>query len=303
VALERAGDKAAAIELLKKIRDLHPYGFVDLAARRRLALLGESSPGFPAGPVGPPSFTLPQPIDLLSFAGLVRDARTLLPKSASDDETRCAAFAQIEAGYDSYLIGQKLPVSKPLETAPWVWTCAYPRPYDDVVAALEKRENLPRGLMHAILRQESGFRVEVVSPAGAVGIAQLMPFTAAATAKQAGTTLDETDIAALQAPFLQLDLSARHLHALFAELGAPTGTGGNPDQIARVVPLVFAAYNAGAGAVKRWLNEAGTMDADVFVERIPFIETRGYTARVLGNLVRYAIFAGETPPSLPAKFQ
>ncbi|MEO7093602.1 MAG: lytic transglycosylase domain-containing protein, partial [Polyangiales bacterium] len=251
----------------------------------------------------PSVVTLSPPIELLANAGLVRDARALVPKTGGDDESRCATFTQIEAGYDAYLIGQKLPVSKPLETAPWVWTCAYPRPYDDVVAALEKREHLPRGLMHAILRQESGFRVEVVSPAGAVGIAQLMPFTAAATAKQAGTTLDETDVAALQAPFLQLDLSARHLHALFIELGAPLGSEDDPDKVARVVPLVFAAYNAGAGAVKRWLGEAGTMDADVFIERIPFIETRGYTARVLGNLVRYAIFAGERPPVMPAKLQ
>ena len=304
VSLERAGDKAQAITLLQKLRGMHPYGFVDLAARRRLSALGDvSSPPFPSGPIPPSGAALPAPIDLLSFSGLVRDARSLLGKPAGDDESRCAAFNTIEAGYDAYVIGQKLMVSKPLETSPWVWTCAYPRPYDAVVAALEAREGLPRGLMHAILRQESGFRVEVVSPAGAVGIAQLMPFTAAATASQAGTTLDQTDIAALQAPFLQLDLSARHLHSLFSELGAPVGPGADADQVSRVVPLVFAAYNAGAGAVKRWLGEAGTMDADVFVERIPFIETRGYTARVLGNMVRYAIFAGTAPPTLPAKFQ
>ena len=64
---------------------------------------------------------------------------------------------------------------------------------------------------------------------------------------------------------------------------------------------MIGAYNAGAGAVKRWMREAGTMDADVFLERTPFLETRGYVARVLGNLVRYAVITGSPTPVLPRK--
>lgn len=58
---------------------------------------------------------------------------------------------------------------------------------------------------------------------------------------------------------------------------------------------MIGAYNAGAGAVKRWMREAGTMDADVFVERTPFVETRGYVARVLGWLGAGGVAGSPTP--------
>ncbi|MEO7096861.1 MAG: transglycosylase SLT domain-containing protein, partial [Polyangiales bacterium] len=300
-ALQKSEDAGGAISLLTALRTRHAYGYLDLAARRRLAELGQKLPGFPAGPIASPAApVLPSPADLLFGAGLSREARALLPKlPKGDDAQRCATLAQLDAGADAYVVGVKLDVSVPPASG-WTWRCAYPTPYAEVVEALEARERLPRGLIHSILRQESAFRLDVVSPAGAVGIAQLMPQTAATTAKAAGLTLDETDLVALEVPFVQLDLCARHLHTLYIEMGADPATA-TPESTARATPLVIAAYNAGALAVKRWLADAGTLDSDIFLERIPYLETRGYAARVYGNLVRYAIIAGTEPPVMPAK--
>jgi soluble lytic murein transglycosylase len=54
-----------------------------------------------------------------------------------------------------------------------------------------------------------------------------------------------------------------------------------------VLPLAIAAYNAGPDAVSRWLSRPKGLDLDLFVERIPFTETRTYVARVMGNVARY----------------
>jgi soluble lytic murein transglycosylase len=296
IAAQRAGESSEAIVRLQALRARFPYGWFDLVGRVRLAKLGVATAPWPAGPVAPlvPA-SMPTEIDPLFAAGLSRDARDAWAKPQGDDALVCATYEALDAGWDAYRVGMKLDTSQPPDTSSWRWRCAFPTPFDEVVRALEIRENLPRGTMHAVLRQESGFRIEVVSPAGAVGIAQLMPTTAATTAKACGMTIDPDDVVALESPYLQLDLSARHMHALFDQFGGPNAP--------RAAPLVIAAYNAGAGAVKRWLGEAGTLEADLWVERIPFVETRAYTARVTGNLVRYSILAGVAPPTLPTTFE
>lgn len=302
IAAERAGDRGAALATYARLSASHPFGWLDLASRARRVHLGETVGAWPAGPLDPlPLPALSPEVRLLSTAGLATDAlerfvRAGLPK---DDAPKCAALAAFDDGHSAYRIGLRLSLDQtPDASSSWRWRCAWPEPYEAVVAALEARDALPRGLLHAILRQESAFRVDVVSPAGAVGIAQLMPATAVTTAAATGVTLDPTDIAALQAPFLQLDLASRHLHALFVEL---VGEGATDAVRRDAIPLVVASYNAGAGSVKRWLREAGTMDADVFIERTPYLETRGYVARVLGNLVRYAVITGSPTPILPRK--
>lgn len=309
IAVERSGDRAAAIAAYARLSRVHPFGWLDLAARARLLHLGEPSASWPKGPVPAPSLpAMPAEVRALFFAGMSSDAldrfvRAGLPK---DDAPRCATLEALDDGWGAYRIGLRFAVDDPPGPAnaggapsfAWKWRCAWPSPYGAVVGALEAREGLPRGLLHSILRQESAFQVEVVSPAGAVGIAQLMPATAVETASAIGLHLDPTDLASLQAPFLQLDLAARHLRALFVEL---TGPGASDADRRDALPLVVAAYNAGAGSVKRWMREAGTMDADVFVERTPYLETRGYVARVLGNAVRYAVIEGAPTPTLPRK--
>jgi soluble lytic murein transglycosylase len=304
IAVERGGDKPTAIAELERLTRTQPWSHLDLAARTRLASLGSAQPAWPSGPIAPFSaVSLPEPASLLHLSGLDPDARARLPPGlAKDDPARCALASTVESPHDAWSIGNHLDLSLPPDaTRAWAWRCGYPTPWAPLIDALEAREGLPPGLLYAIIRQESAFRASAVSPAGALGLAQLMPATATATAKDAGFALDPDDVARIQSPWIQLDLGARHLGSLFREL-APSSGGADAARRAAVTPLVIAAYNAGGPAVRRWLGEAGALDADVFVERIPFLETRAYVARVMGNLVRYSILRGAPPPTLPRSF-
>ena len=126
------------------------------------------------------------------------------------------------------------------------------------------------------MRQESGFRPDVVSPASAVGLLQLVPSTATRIAKELGIE-DEPEL--LRLPSYNVELGAFYLHKVLGTFGGQ-------------VALAAAAYNAGPRAVSRWLETGEDLPLDVWVARIPFAETRTYVARVVGNLARYAYLHG-----------
>ena len=149
----------------------------------------------------------------------------------------------------------------------WWWDAAYPMPWPKSVDA--HRGDLPRGLVYATMRQESGFRPEVVSRAGAVGLMQVMPELAA---KLAGKPINRYQ---LRDPETNIALGLAEMAALAEELH-------------HVYPLSIAAYNAGKSRVRRWLAESGKMELDRFVERIPFNETRNYVRRVSTHYARYS---------------
>jgi len=163
----------------------------------------------------------------------------------------------------------------------WWWDAAYPMPWRSIVD--EHRADLPRALVYATMRQESGFRPEVVSRAGAVGLMQLMPEIAT---KLAGRPVTRY---MLRAPETNIALGLEEMTALAAEFDD-------------VYPLSVAAYNAGKSRVRRWLKESRRMELDRFVERIPFNETRNYVRRVTTHYARYSYLdAPESGwPTLPA---
>ena len=128
-------------------------------------------------------------------------------------------------------------------------------------------------LAHAIAKQESGFDPKAVSSAGARGLMQVLPGTAKETAKKIGRSYD---LAALTTdPGYNLLIGT----AYFSELSKQFDGG---------MILAIAAYNAGPGNVKKWIDafgdprQPGTDPID-WVERIPFSETRSYVQRVLEN--------------------
>ena len=131
-------------------------------------------------------------------------------------------------------------------------------------------------LFAAIVRQESTFDLEALSRAGARGLAQLMPGTAAQAARGLDVTLYPEW---LTVPDLNLHLGAAHLAELLRRFGGR-------------VEVAVAAYNAGAAPVTRWLARPGAEDPDQFIELIPFPETRGYVRSVLRNRDLYrALYA------------
>jgi soluble lytic murein transglycosylase-like protein len=124
-------------------------------------------------------------------------------------------------------------------------------------------------LLHAIVEVESAYDPTAVSPAGAVGLMQLMPPTAARYAVR-----DPTD------PRQNLAGGAAYLRDLQA-------------QFSNDLRLVLAAYNAGENAVAKWVEEMPIDDIDRFIESIPYPETRLYVKIVLKNRNEYRRIYGE----------
>ncbi|HEX4627296.1 MAG TPA: transglycosylase SLT domain-containing protein, partial [Gemmatimonadales bacterium] len=134
-------------------------------------------------------------------------------------------------------------------------------------------------LLVAIVRQESVFDAQALSPAGARGLTQLLPGTAALTARGLDVTFYPEWITV---PDLNLHLGAAHLQELLQRFSGR-------------VELAAAAYNAGTAPVMRWLGRAGSSDPDEFIELIPYQETRGYVRAVLRNRELYrALYAAPT---------
>ena len=140
-----------------------------------------------------------------------------------------------------------------------------------------------RALVYAIARQESAFDPNAVSPAGARGLMQLMPGTARRTAERYGVKYEADRL--LGDPVYSAKLGAAHLGELM-------------DDWSGSYALAFAAYNAGPGHVRRWIQRFGDprraeIDAIDWVEMIPFPETRNYVQRVMENLLVYRSRLGE----------
>jgi len=134
----------------------------------------------------------------------------------------------------------------------------------------------------AVLRQESAFNAAAVSPAGARGLMQLMPATAREVAKRLGRPRPgKRDL--LQ-PATNIPLGTAYLSRVYKRFNR------NP-------VLATAAYNAGPGRVKQWLPRR-TLDADIWVETIPFDETRNYVKRVMGYTIIYEKRLGKKPGSI-----
>ena len=141
-------------------------------------------------------------------------------------------------------------------------------------------------LMYALIRQESHFRARTVSPAGARGILQIMPATAAWIA-------DDSDLAGsgryrLDDPGLSINLGEDYVRYL---LDLPD-IGGN-------LFLMLAAYNGGPARLARWLNDMGPLDDPLlFVESYPSRETRSFLRSVMADYWVYTRRLGYEPASL-----
>jgi len=133
-----------------------------------------------------------------------------------------------------------------------------------------------KSLVYAHTLQESGFRNKVVSPAGAYGLMQIMPAAATDFAREKG--LGAIDKSQLTRPSTNMDIGQRHLERLRDMAGI---TGG-------LLPKVIAAYNAGPKPVGDWnavVRDGG--DPLLYIESIPYWETRGYVVTVMRNYWMY----------------
>ena len=160
----------------------------------------------------------------------------------------------------------------------------FPWPMRDLIESEATKHGLDPYLVACLIRQESAFRPAVVSRAGAVGLMQLMPGTARDVARRSGV---EWERHWDQVADANLHLGTKHLSGLLKRYG-------------RVAPAL-AAYNAGGRPVARWLRYPEAGDTYGFVERIPYVETRGYVRIVLRNQALYRALYPDvaSPPTTP----
>jgi len=157
----------------------------------------------------------------------------------------------------------------------------FPVAYQDQVNLAANATSINPLLLYAITRQESSFMVDARSPVGATGLMQLMPATAKQTAQRSGIPFTPQD---LLKPEKNIALGSRYLNQLLTQF--------NGNRI-----LAAAAYNAGPSRVRQWLSkDDAKLPYDVWIETIPFQETRGYVQNVLSFSVIYAYRTGTTQP-------
>jgi len=147
----------------------------------------------------------------------------------------------------------------------------YLAPYRNEFEAAAKANDVDVALLYGIARQESRFNIDIVSSAGAVGLMQLMPGTAKWVAKQ----LARTDYRVAQIG--DADLNTQ-FGAFYFKYWL--------DRLDRMPALAAAAYNAGPGRAQAW-RPAAPLEGAIWVETIPFNETRDYVKKVLANATIY----------------
>jgi soluble lytic murein transglycosylase len=161
-----------------------------------------------------------------------------------------------------------------------LWKVAYPVAHPDDVEKNCKARSIDPHLFSALMREESALDPRALSWAGAVGMSQLLPSTAAIAARKLGIKGAMTR-ERLYDPVLNIQLGVETLSGFLKRFGNNAA-------------LALAAYNAGGGAVGAWLRTRGDLNLDEFVEEIPIAETRGYVRRVLRTYNTYRLlYAGQ----------
>lgn len=151
------------------------------------------------------------------------------------------------------------------------WELAYPRPYSDLIEREAEKNGIRKSLAYAVMRDESAFDAGAVSPARAYGLMQLIVPTAKGVGKKIGINPDATS---LKNPEVNIALGCRFLADLQKRFSS------NP-------LLAIPSYNAGPGGPLRWLSSREVDDFDLWIEKIPYLETRRYTQRVLASYAAY----------------
>ncbi len=161
----------------------------------------------------------------------------------------------------------------------------YPRPWGELVSKYAAEYGLPEYLLYALIRSESFFQHQVVSGAGAVGLTQLMPATAADIAKK----LKVADYS-LTDPEINIRFGAYYL----AEMIRRSDN--------RIMPACFA-YNAGISRVRGWQKKAQGLPEDLFLESLEYAETRDYGRKLLSAATVYGVlYYSEEPEDIVRLF-
>jgi soluble lytic murein transglycosylase-like protein len=279
-------------QLLEEARTVSPTGYYGVAAACLLGELPEPIRSLPAG-------QRPSPADPAPARLADASSRALGPLAAGYLAYGLAetAWSLVWARRETLGTGVLLDVARGLARAgdyrnslnlvAWLarrsglaaadLALLYPRPYRADLERAATDNGVEPSLLWALVREESYFDADIVSSAGAVGLAQLMPDTAADVARQ--LKIDSPD---LTDAATSLRMGARHLAGLLRRVDAPA--------------KALLAYNAGLNRVRSWERAAAGLAPDLLVETVPFGESREYVRKIAVSAILYAwVYDGRDP--------
>ena len=163
---------------------------------------------------------------------------------------------------------------------------SYPKGFQEFVAPYAKKYGVDELLVYSIIREESRFQKDVVSPADAVGLMQLIPPTARAVARQIG--INGFSTAMLTIPRINIEMGIFYFKQVL-------------DQFNGDIELAMASYNAGPHRAADWKVRFYGLEKDEFIEEVPFRETRNYIRRILRSYGAYKAIYGNTAQAAPVK--
>lgn len=284
--LEKLGQEGKAREAYQELAmERSYYGF--LAADRLGADYAISHVGVDASPqaveamLALPGMKLAQELFLLGQMADARRQWAWTTRHMNNNELKVAAVIAAHWGWHDRAI-MTLGKTDHLDDL----ELRFPILYRDIVEASARANNVDSGWIYGVMRQESAFVVDARSEAGALGLMQVMPMTGRFTGRRMNMRIPNND--AILNIENNLRLGSRYLRIVLDQYGG--------HQV-----LATASYNAGPNRVKEWLPEDGAMDADVWVESIPFNETRTYVKNVLGFTAVYDHRLGNKPTRLRAR--
>lgn len=293
---ERLGQKGMAINAYTAAFERFPSNYYGYRARHRLAALKPG--GHDAGwstKVGrqhpQPNWIWPEP-ELPAtksgaeaafdptFTALFRlnqwdECVELLPSSAPRT-LKSSLLAKMGMNLEAIGAASKLADGKPVKND--IWQESYPLEFGQYVAENASVRGVDPLLVHALIREESRYKPSAVSRSHALGLMQLLVGTAYGSAKKVGITLSgESDITR---PEVNIKLGTYYLSYAIQRFGGNAMLG-------------VASYNGGPGAVGSWMRRHTSGDFDLFVENIPFRETRDYVRKVFGSYWTYQQLYGK----------
>lgn len=299
----KLGEADKAASLWQQTWTTYPFSFYGYLARERLIKANVAPASLDAGPQMQVVDWFLDPkwaqsagarlanLSLFAMAADLERARQARAESAPQDADlwRLSMLEHLAGRYaSSHNIARRKIVGRP-----WAepaggrtirWRIAWPNPFGrDILRAVvaERRQAKPGVLVEpalpaAIMREESSFIEDIESYAGALGLMQLMPRTAGDHDRDIP---GGSNTANLKTSLVNIRVGVDHLNTLAARFdNQPV--------------LIAAAYNAGAGAVNRWLRRKRTSDIALWVEDIPPDQTRNYTKRVIGSYAAYQWLRG-----------
>jgi len=300
-----AGQTESASKLFAQLISESPRSYYGVLALRRLPRLLPQPSRNPAAvqlaaslPADPREFLQADApyarIEALHAVGLddfAEEEMDELVRRSVADTRRLYALSTVYAQDSRYYLSLRimrrhflgLARSAPPHVPRTFWEAFYPIGWRSELNEAAARSAVDPYLVAAVVREESSYNAQARSRVGARGLMQLMPDTAKPMARQRG--LPFNDGALLDEPFANLTLGSAHLAGLLKEFGDPR--------------LAVAAYNAGATPVRQWWKARTTDDLEVFVELIPFTETRGFVRRVMLAWEEYRRLYGSAAGARP----